>query len=125
MDKQKHEDYDAAVRISQEIEKDVADMGTWVSPLNIEILLVNMFMGCIYPIVWLVVVFFYVAAGIAAAKRSSTRACLKNHDVEGAKAACSSAKTWHRLCNAALAAMAIIEFWGIFQLLKFFKGAGA
>ena len=115
-------DYDAAIQMSGELERQVAEMASCATPIGLELQIVTMFIACIYPAVWAVVVFFYVTACVAGVKRAAVRNCLKKHDIAGAKAALDSAKTWNVLMILMEIAMAGIEVWGIFQLIHHIKG---
>ena len=81
-----------------------------------------MFIACFYPAVWVVVVLFYVTAITAGVKRNAAKAALKRRDIQAAKSAIAEAKGWTTGLNLTQAAMAIIELWGLFQLLNYFKG---
>ena len=116
-------DYDAAVQMSGEIEKQIAEMATCATPIGLELQIATMFIACIYPAVWALVVFFYVTVCVAGAKRGAVRECLKNRDIAGAKAALDSARTWNGLMILAEIIMGGVEVWGIFQLLHHIKGA--
>ena len=116
------QDYDEAIRMGQEIEKEVADTGTWVSPINLELLLANVVIACFYPAVWGAIALFFTAGCISAANRNTVRKCLKAHDIAGAKAALGPAKTWHTIAILTIVAMAFIEIWGFFRLVDFIKG---
>ena len=118
----RQKDYDDAVAVGEEIERQVADLGSTVTPLGMELILANMFIACIYPAVWVVVVLFYVTAITAGVKRNAAKAALKRRDVQAAKSAIAEAKGWTKGLNLTQAAMAIIELWGLFQLLNYFKG---
>ena len=116
-------DYDAAIQMSGELERQVAEMVSCATPIGLELQIATMFIACIYPAVWAVVVFFYVTVCVAGVKRGAVRECLKKHDIEGAKAALDSAKTWNGLMILMEIIMGGIEVWGIFQLLHHIKGA--
>lgn len=116
------QDYDEAIRMGQEIEKEVADTGTWVSPINLELLLANAVIACFYPAVWGAIALFFTAGCISAANRNTVRKCLKAHDIAGAKAALGPAKTWHTIATLTIVAMAFIEIWGFFRLVDYIKG---
>ena len=116
-------DYDEAVRMSQEIEQKVTQMMSAITPLGLELQIATAIIACVYPAVWAVLAFFYIAVCVFSVKRGKVRARLKDHDVEGAKAAFASAQTWSNLVTISEVAMAFIELWGFVQLLKFFKGA--
>ena len=115
-------DYDAAIQMSGELEKQVAEMVSCATPIGLELQIVTMFIACIYPAVWAVVVFFYVTVCVAGAKRGAVRECLKKHDIAGAKTALDSAKTWNGLMILMEIVMGGIEVWGIFQLIHHIKG---
>ena len=114
--------YDDAVAVGEEIERQVADLGSTVTPLGMELIHANMFIACFYPAVWVVVVLFYVTAITAGVKRNAAKAALKRRDVQAAKSAIAEAKSWTKGLNLTQAAMAIIELWGLFHLLNSFKG---
>ena len=118
----RQKDYDDAVAIGEEIERQVADLGSTVTPLGMELILATMFIACFYPAVWVVVVLFYVTAITAGVKRNAAKAALKRRDVQAAKSAIAEAKGWTKGLNLTQAAMAILELWGFVQLLNFFKG---
>ena len=122
VDARRQKDYDDAVAVGEEIERQVADLGSTVTPLGMELILANMFIACIYPAVWIVVVLFYVTAITAGVKRNAAKAALKQRDVQAAKSAIAEAKGWTTGLNLTQAAMALIELWGLFQLLNIFKG---
>ncbi len=118
----RQKDYDDAVAVGEEIVRQVADLGSTVTPIGVELILANMFIACIYPAVWVVVVLFYVTAITAGVKRNAAKAALKRRDVQAAKSAIAEAKGWTTGLNLTQAAMALIELWGLFQLLNSFKG---
>ena len=122
VDARRQKDYDDAVTVGEEIERQVADLGSTVTPLGMELILANMFIACFYPAVWVVVVLFYVTALTAGVKRNAAKAALKQRDVQAAKSAIAEAKGWTTGLNLTQAAMALIELWGLFQLLNIFKG---
>lgn len=85
--------YDAAVRISQEIESQVAQtselfqFGAFGA--------VPMFIGChFWHELWIFLVVGCIAAAIAAAYRQGVRSNLRKHDVAGAKSLLGAAKFW-------------------------------
>lgn len=116
-------DYEDAIAIGAEIERQVADLGRTVTPFGYELILANMIIACIYPAVWCVVVLFYVTGIAAAVNRNSTRKALKEHDIAAAKSAIAAAKKWTLGFNLVQVAMAIIEFWAFIQLVNYFKGS--
>ena len=118
----KNKDFDDAVAIGEEIARQVANMGSIVTPICLELILANMFIACFYPAVWVVVVLFYVTAITAGVKRNDAKAALKRRDIQAAKSAIAEAKGWTTGLNLTQVAMAIVELWGFFQLLSFFKG---
>ena len=118
----KNKDFDEAVAIGEEIEKQVADMGTIMTPIGLELILANMLIACFYPAVWVVVIMFYVTAITAGVKRGAAKGALKRHDVETAKSAISEAKNWNLGLTLTQIAMAIIELWALGQLINSFKG---
>ena len=118
----RQKDYDDAVAVGEEIERQIANLGSTVTPIGVELILANMFIACFYPAVWVVVVLFYVTAIAAGVKRNAAKAALKRRDVPAAKSAIAEAKGWTTGLNLTQAAMAIIELWGLFQLLSFLKG---
>ena len=115
-------DYDEAVRMSQEIEKQMLQMMGFVTPVGLELQLATMFIACFYPAIWVIVIFFYVAVCVYGTKRGAVRDCLKKHDIAGAKTALDSAKTWNGLMILMEIVMGGIEVWGIFQLIHHIKG---
>lgn len=115
-------DYDDAVRMSQEMETQITNMMNVVTPWGLELQLVTMLIACVYPVVWAVVVFFYVAVGIYGSHRGVAKKRIKEHDIEGAKTAFASAKTWSNIVAITEVVMAGIEIWGIIQLVNYFKG---
>lgn len=118
-----NKDFDDAVAIGEEIEKQVtADMGSTVTPLGVELILANMLIACFYPAVWVLVVLFYVTAIAAGVNRSAAKDALKKHDVNAAKAAISVAKGWSIGLGLTQVGMAIVELWALGQLVKSFKG---
>ena len=118
----RQKDYDDAVAVGEEIERQVADLGSLVTPLGYELIIATMIIACIYPAVWVVVVLFYVTAITANVKRNAAKAALKRRDIQAAKSAIAEAKGWTTGLSLTQAAMAVIELWGFFQLLNYFKG---
>ncbi len=115
-------DYDDAVAVGEEIERQVADLGSTVTPLGVELILANMFIACFYPAVGIVVLLFYVTAITAGIQRNAAKDALKRRDVQAAKVAIAKARGWTTGLNLTEIAMAIIEVWGLVQLFKLFKG---
>lgn len=116
-------DYEDAVSIGAELERQVADLGRTVTPLGYELIFANMIIACFYPAVWCIVVLFYVTGIAAAVNRTSTRNALKRHDIAAAKAAIADAKKWTLGFNLVQAVMAIVEFWAFIQMVNYFKGS--
>jgi hypothetical protein len=115
-------DYDDAVRMSQDMETQITNMMNVVTPLGLELQLATMLIACVYPVVWAVVAFFYVAICIYGVHRGAAKKRIKEHDIEGAKTAFASAKTWSNIVAITEVIMAGIEIWGIIQLVNYFKG---
>ena len=84
--------YDEAVRIGQEIERQVSHQA---GLLGSEVFSVPLlFAGCVWHELWVVLGVGVVAAVIAAAYREGVRSCLRGHDVAGAKSRLGPAKFW-------------------------------
>ncbi len=115
-------EYDEAIAMGQEIESQVTDLVSFYTPIGLEAQFATIVIAFFYPAVWAVVVFFYVVVCVSSAKRLEVRECLKKRDIEGAKKAFEAAKTWNSMMVLTEIAMGVIEVWGLFQLIKSFKG---
>ncbi len=120
-------DADEAVRVSQETEEQMLQAtGSLMSPggglmaWGVELQLAMMLIGCFYPAVWAVLGLFYVTICAVGVTRGKVKKLLKAHDIEGAKVALSSLKTWNLVMTLVEVAMGGIEIWGILQLVKSF-----
>ena len=117
----RQKDYDDAIAVYEEIERQIADLGSTVTPIGYQLILVNMLIACFYPAVWIVVVLFYVTAIVASVRRNAAKDALKRRDIEAAKSAIAEAKGWSMGLILTQVAMAAVELWGFFQLLTVFK----
>lgn len=115
-------DFDDAMAIDEESERIVEEFGQMTTPIGIELLISSMLIACIYPVVWGLVVMYFVTSCTADVHRMAAKKALKAHDVPAANSAIGKAKSWMVVFALTEVAMGLIELWAFFKLVGYLKG---